>query len=72
MTPSSPHRSPLPRARLVARRHRLAPVPEPAIDLHLPAIGANLRGALALAIGLWPLTAVLVLAAALVATVGSS
>jgi hypothetical protein len=72
MTRTSPHRTPLPRAHVILRRHRLAPAPEPSLAARLPALAAQLRGAVAVAVGLWPLTAVVVLAAALVVTVGSS
>jgi hypothetical protein len=65
--------APLPAARLIERRHRLAGLPRKRLDLQaqLAPVAASGRAFAAIALGLWPLTAVLVLAVALVAAAGT-
>ncbi len=70
MSPSSHPRHTLPTARLIERRHRLADLPPPRLGLRLAPLAAAGRALAAGAIGLWPVTAVVALAAALVATAG--
>lgn len=64
-------RSPLPIARLVERRHRLADLPPPPLGPRLTVVTATGRAIVAGMIGLWPITAVVALAAALVVSAGA-
>lgn len=56
----------LPTARLIERRHRLAALPAPPLRLDLGPVAAATRGLAVVLIGLWPITAVVAIAAALV------
>lgn len=70
MPPTSPTRAPLPTVRLVERRHRLAPLPGVPLRLPVAQLAGASRALAAGLIGLWPVTAVVAIAAALVATAG--
>ena len=71
MLPRRRSPSPLPTARLVERRHRLADLPAPPLDLHLDRVAALGRSVVVGMIALWPITAVVALAAALVVSAGA-
>ncbi|HVV83405.1 MAG TPA: hypothetical protein VHE35_10010 [Kofleriaceae bacterium] len=72
MSPSSHPRATLPTARLVERSHRLADLPAPplraSLERSLAPLAAASRDVAAMLVGLWPLTAIALLAAALVAS----
>lgn len=63
--------SPLPTARLVERRHRLADLPPPPLAPRLAVVTDAGRALLVGVIALWPVTAVVALAAALVVSAGA-
>jgi hypothetical protein len=63
-----PPPSSLPAARLIERRHRLAALPAPPLRLRTAPIAAAGRALAGAMIGLWPVTAVMAIAAALVAS----
>lgn len=56
----------LPTARLVVRRHRLAPLPGAPLRLEVAPVVAATRAVAVAMVGLWPITAVMAIAAALV------
>jgi hypothetical protein len=70
MSAPTSSRAPLPPARLVERRHRLAALPAPPLRIDLAPLAAPARALVAVAVGLWPLTAVATLALALVIRAG--
>lgn len=74
MSAPTSSRAPLPLARLVERRHRLAALPAPPLRtlvLPLAALAAPSRAFAAAMLGLWPITAVTAIGIALAAAAGS-